>query len=71
MQDTGDDQNYKIILCHKMVKMGKSSLCTPCKHIECDEVQLCPFLILVEDGGDWSTSCPSHFTPGEGILTSH
>ena len=61
----------KIILCHEKVKMVKLSLCTPCKYIEGDEAQLYSFLTLVEDGGDWSTLCPSHFTPGEGIPTSH
>ena len=58
----------KIILRHEKVKMVKLSLCTTCKYIEGNEVQLYSFLTLV---GRWSTSCPSHFTPGEGIPTSH
>jgi hypothetical protein len=61
----------KIILCHEKGKMVKLSLCTPCKYIEGDEVQLYSFLQSVEDGPDWSIPCPSHFTPGEGIPTSH
>jgi hypothetical protein len=51
--------------------MVKLSLCTPCKYVKGDEVQLYSLLTSVEDGGDWSTLCPSHFTPGEGISTSH
>ena len=39
----------KIILCHEKVKMVKLSLCTTCKYIEGDEVQLYSFLTLVED----------------------
>jgi hypothetical protein len=60
----------KIILCHKKIKMVVTPVHT-CKHTEGDEVQLYSFVTLVEDGGDWSTSCPSHFSPGEGIPTSH
>lgn len=30
-----------------------------------------PFLILAMDGGDWSPSCPSCFTPGERVPGTH
>ena len=49
----------------------KLSLCTPWQYIEGDGVQLYSILTLIENGGDWLTSCPSPFTPGEGISTSH
>jgi hypothetical protein len=29
------------------------------------------FLTLALDGGDWSASCPSHFTPGETAPATH
>jgi hypothetical protein len=30
-----------------------------------------PFLTLALDGGEWSASCPSRFTPGERVDGTH
>jgi hypothetical protein len=35
------------------------------------EIQVHIFLTLVLDGGEWSTSCPSHFTLGETVPCTH
>jgi hypothetical protein len=35
------------------------------------EVLLHIFITSVLDGGQWSASCPSHFTPGEGASNTH
>jgi len=35
------------------------------------KVQVHSFLTLALDGGEWSVSCPSHFTPGESAPIVH
>ena len=44
---------------------NKVSLSTPWTHIWGVKVQLHSFLTFALDGSEWSTSCPSCFTPGE------
>jgi len=35
------------------------------------EVQLCAFLTFAMNGGEWTASCPSHFTPQESAPCTH
>jgi hypothetical protein len=35
------------------------------------KVQVHSFLTLTLDGGEWSVSCPNHFTPGESAPSAH
>jgi hypothetical protein len=55
----------------KITDKDKSFPCavstTPWRRIGEVEVQLHTFLTLAYDGGEWSASCPGHFTPRERV----